>query len=186
MVALIAVALPLAGFAVGWTLSGGPDWTPTSRSEPAPPPQTEAVSMPGEDVPGEDITGLGRYPGSVRVDYEHEDAGKIISTEVEYLAPADLDAVREFYRDAFRDEGWSVTDVGYAQNTWTFYVVDGEREVAIEIEPNGDLTEVVLEQTEPKREDTDRETAPSAQPATPAPVYDDDYGDDDFNDELDD
>lgn len=198
--------LPLAGFAVGWILSDSSGWLLASQEQPSeaevadqPPPQN--TSIPGEDVDGSDIPNLNRYPDSVRIEYVREEQGAVIWTEVEYLTEADLSQVREFYRDAFRTEDWSVNDVGYAQNAWIFFVVDGEREVFVEIRPRGEIVEVDIEQTEPIVEEQTQQNEGSndgagsggseqssqqAPEAAPAPVYDDlddDY-DDDYEDEL--
>lgn len=199
--------LPLTGFAVGWALAGNADWLLASREEPqrnpAPenPPRPINPSIPDEDVTGSDIPGLSRYPGSVRIEYIRENQEDTIWTEVEYLTDADTSQVREFYRDVFRTEGWSVDDIGFAQNAWIFFVVKDEREVFLELKPRGDIVEVDIEHTEPKEETPEvntsggngnnaddgsnqqqsqpsPEAAPAASaPAPVAPVYDDDYDD---------
>lgn len=158
---------------------------------------------------GADIDGLPRYPGSVRIEYIREDQGRLIWTETEYLTDASLEQTREFYRDTFRSEGWSVNDIGFAQNSWVFFVVDGEREVFVNLRPRGSIVEVDIEQTEP---DTEPSTT-GADPSVPsganadgnadgnagdtvalrgtqqAVPYDNDDGlgdDDDFDDDFDD
>lgn len=200
--------LPLAGFTVGWILSERSGWLLASQEQPgesevADQPLPQNASVPGEDVDGSDIPNLSRYPGSVRIEYLREEQGEVIWTEVEYLTEADLSQVREFYRDAFRTEDWSVNDVGYAQNAWTFFVVQGEREVFVEIKPRGEIVEVDIEQTEPIVEEETQQNEGSndagsdgsgqsgqqAPEAAPAPAFgggDDDYDDDadDYEDEL--
>lgn len=198
--------LSLAGFVAGWALAGNTDWLLASRERPqaaapeeAPRPQNP--SIPSEDVTGSDIPGLSRYPGSVRIEYIREDQGNMIWTEIEFLTDADMSQVREFYRDSFRSEDWSVNDVGFAQNAWVFFIVKGDREVFVEIRPRGNIVEVDIEQTEPKEKDTgggngkrdnandqsNQQSQPEPAPATPAPaapaapVYDDD-GLDDYDD----
>lgn len=158
-VAIVALMLSLAGFVAGWTLAGNADWLLASRERPqaaapeeAPRPQNP--SIPSEDVTGSDIPGLSRYPGSVRIEYIREDQGNMIWTEIEFLTDADMSQVREFYRDSFRSEDWSVNDVGFAQNAWVFFIVKGDREVFVEIRPRGNIVEVDIEQTEPKEKDT--------------------------------
>lgn len=150
---------------------------------------------------GADIDGLPRYPGSVRIEYIREDQGRLIWTETEYLTDASLEQTREFYRDTFRSEGWSVNDIGFAQNSWVFFVVDGEREVFVNLRPRGSIVEVDIEQTEP---DTEPSTT-GADPSVPSSAnagdtvalrgtqqavpYDNDDGlgdDDDFDDDFDD
>jgi hypothetical protein len=106
--------------------------------------------MPEKDVPGANISGLPRYPGSVRIHYKREDLDNIVWTEVSYVTPAEVDTVREFYRDVFRTEGWSVGDIGFSDGTWNFFVIEGEREVYIELEPRDEIVEVDFKLTEPK------------------------------------
>jgi hypothetical protein len=197
-VAIVALILPLAGFTVGWVLSERSGWLLASQERPQDAetedqPLPQNTSLPGEDVDGSDVPGLSRYPGSVRIEYLREKQGEVIWTEVEYLTEAELSEVREFYRDAFRTEDWSVNDVGYAQNAWTFFVVKGEREVFVEIKPRGGIVEVDIEQTEPEIETEKQNDGPgqpegsgappeAEAPAAPAPVYEDDDYDDDYDD----
>lgn len=198
--------LSLAGFTVGVVLAGDDGQLLASRgqlSNAAPeetPQPAQNPSIPEEDVTGSDISALSRYPGSVRIEYIREDQGDMIWTEIEYLTDAELSQVREFYRDSFRSEDWSVNDVGFAQNAWVFFIVKGEREVFVEIRPRGDIVEVDIEQTEPKEEKPEEDTngandrsnqqsrpeqTPEPAPAPVAPVYDDDYYDD-YDDDYDD
>jgi len=174
--ALLAPALLLAGFAVGWVMAGE-GWELTRGEErrepsaPEPPPAT-SPRLPARDVSGADIPGLPRYPGSVRVAYVREPQGELVWTEVEYLTEARLERVREFYRDAFRTKGWAVGDVGFSQGAWVYFVMDGEREVILELQPRGRLVEVDMEMTEP--------APPAARQPAPPPGDDaDDAGDDD-------
>jgi hypothetical protein len=158
-VAALALALLMTGGTLGWTVAGQSGWTLAGYGElpeetrpsrlEAPPPAPEA-SIPEKDVPGGNISGLPRYPGSVRIHYRREDLDNVVWTEVRYVTSADIDAVREFYRDVFRTEGWSVGDVGFSEGTWNFFVIDGEREVYIELEPRDEIVEVDFELTEPK------------------------------------
>ena len=174
LTALLAPALLLAGFAVGWVMAGD-GWELArggevrKHSAQKAPPAT-SPELPARDVSGADISGLPRYPGSARVAYVREIQGELVWTEVEYLADARLERVREFYRDAFRTEGWAVGDVGFSQGAWVYFVMDGEREVILELQPRGGLVEVDMEMTEPAPQGTS-----GAPPPTPVP-------DDDAND----
>lgn len=181
--ATVALILPLAGFTAGWILSDRSGWLLASQERPneaetldQPPPQS--TSIPSEDVDGSDIPGLNRYPGSVRIEYIRETQGEVIWTEVEYLTEADLSQVREFYRDAFRTEHWSVNDVGYAQNAWVFFVVEDEREVFVEIRPRGAIVEVDIEQTEPIPEEETQQNEGSSNEGSNGEGSDDDAGSD--------
>ncbi len=208
--AALALVLLMTGVTLGWTLAGQSGWTlagngglseqtrPSRLEGPPPPPEP---SMPEKDVPGGNISGLPRYPGSVRIHYRREDLDNVVWTEVRYVTSADVDAVRGFYRDVFRTEGWSVGDVGFSGGTWNFFVIDGEREVYVELEPRDEIVEVDFVLTEPKpdkelkpeqKDEPEKRSAksntqepapqpapslPSAQPPpSPAYDYDDDYG----------
>lgn len=194
----LAATLFLAGLAVGWVLAGQAGWTLAGNDGEAAggtpptveePPPAVAPEMPAEDVPGGDVPGLPRYPGSVRVEHIREDLGDVVATEVEYLTPAELDEVQDFYRGTFRTEGWYVGDVGFSRGAWTFFVIRDEREAFIEIKPRGGgLAEIDMEMTEAKkgapapdkpsldaRPGPPQRTAPVQQPS--GPVYDEDADD---------
>jgi hypothetical protein len=158
-VAALALVLLMTGFTLGWTLAGQSGWTLAgygelpeqtrpSRLEASPP--APELSVPEKDVPGGNISGLSRYPGSIRIHYNREDLDNVVWTEVRYVTSADIDTVRGFYRDVFRMEGWSVGDVGFSEGMWNFFVIEGEREVYIELEPRDELVEVDFKLTEPK------------------------------------
>lgn len=185
----LVLALVMTGFTLGWTLAGQANRPPGGggiEDTAAPGVQTSSADVepgiPAEDVSGEDISGLPRYPGSVRVQYVRDDFDGVMWTEVEYATATELDDVREFYRDVFRTEGWSVGDVGFSNGTWTFFVINGEREVYVELEPQNTIVEVDFEMTEPERGDEPRKRTPKPRDQKPAPGYDDDYGE--GNDDL--
>jgi hypothetical protein len=149
---VFALLLIVAGFATGWFLSGqrdlpgeqtlsGPDATVTSAPVERPLPET--------DVPGSDLPELPRYPGSVMTEYEQKLYGDIMVTKADYLSNAGVEEVKSFYRDVFRDGGWRVNDVGFSQGEWEFFVVKGEREATIEIEPEDGLVEIEIEFSRP-------------------------------------
>lgn len=159
MTAIAAVALTAAGFIFGWSVSGEPgrgsgEWSQEVASTTAEQTAAPNPSLPQEDVSGTEIDGLPRYPGSVRIEYIREDQGEIVWTETEYLTDATLEETREFYRDVFRSEDWSVNDVGFAQNSWIFFVVDGDREVFVNLRPRGKIVEIDIEHTEPEERTT--------------------------------
>jgi hypothetical protein len=58
-------------------------------------------------------------------------------------------AVREFYREVFRAEGWVEADIGVMSGEVFFFVTKGEREVVVEIEERPDFTEIEIEETKP-------------------------------------
>jgi hypothetical protein len=201
IVASLALILVLAGYLAGWALNHHRSERITevnSLNKPALSEQTaprapEPVApIPSEDVPGAEISGLPRYPGSVRVEYERGQRDGLKVVRARYLTREGLDAVRGFYRGVFRAEGWKVANVEFSEDRWTFLVVDGEREVEVRIEPHGgDVTRADIESSEPlpekeipqKREASPATQGPpppsqSASPAPapqPAPAPDDDY-----------
>lgn len=192
----LAAVLFAAGLAVGWVLAGQEGWSLAGNNSegsdktPSPaverPPPAVSPEMPSEDVPGGDVPGLPRYPDSVRVEHIREDLGDVVATEVEYLTPAGIGAVQEYHRNLFRTEDWYVGDVGFSRGAWTFFVVQDEREVFIEIKPRGgDLVEIDIESTETQEEAPQRDRPPSEERPEPeqrpapaqqpeGPVYDDD------------
>ena len=104
---------------------------------------------PSSDVPGADVPGLPRYPGSNRVEYRQNLAGDFQETEVEYVVADEISVVHDFYRDVFDQEGWRVADLGVYQGEWTFFVIKDGREALMEIESRGTLIEIEIEINEP-------------------------------------
>ncbi len=202
---MLTLVLFLAGLTAGWTLvqrQPEPQVSPETTTSR----QTTVVAAPlppEEDIPGEEIPGLPRYPDSVRVGYERGERDGLAVIRARYLTTENLDAVRGFYRGVFRSENWDETDAGFSEDAWTFHVTDGEREATVRISDLGPSVEASIELTEPLPEEAapprrapnpDPEPAPSAPPPppqyappAPAPVPGDDFDDDDgFGDDDDD
>ncbi len=148
---LAGLLLFLAGFALGRYVAVQPDNGPGTAEGQQ--PETVYLSdgepLPSFDVTGADIDGLPRYPGSVRVEYRYVVVGDLAETEVEYIVADELNAVHDFYRQVFNDEGWVVADVGIYQGEWTFFIVSGEREAILELESRQSLIEIEIELSEP-------------------------------------
>jgi len=206
---MLALILFLAGLSAGWALvQREPE--PRVSPETSPPPTTVVAAPlpPAEDVPGEDVSGLPRYPDSVRVGYERGERGGLVMIRARYLTTEGLDAVRGFYRGVFQSEDWEEADTDFSEDEWTFYVTNGEREATVRISDLGPSVETSIELTEPPPEEsTPRSTPePAPQPApeptpapqyappapqyapptpapAPAPVPGGDFGDDDFDDD---
>jgi hypothetical protein len=88
------------GYLVGDALAEDSDPPlPSLIEEESPTPP----AIPAGDAAGEDLPLLGRYPGSVRSAFEQGALGDLAVTRVRYLATAELDDVRRFYRAAFRE-----------------------------------------------------------------------------------
>jgi hypothetical protein len=112
---------------------------PEANRDPAP------IVMPSADVPGEDIEGLPRFPGSIRLEYTEERQGQWLVTEVEYVVDADPDEVRGFFRDTFRTNGWEVRSTEFTLGEWVYQVSSGEASAVVEIEPREPLIEIEIE-----------------------------------------
>jgi hypothetical protein len=64
--------------------------------------------VPSEDLPGEDISGIQRYPDAVRVKYESHLLGDERVTEVGYLAEGEVGDAEEFYEPRLDEDGWAL------------------------------------------------------------------------------
>jgi hypothetical protein len=168
--ASLALALFLAGQLAGCASNAQrqeritePDSPGETTSEQVASRNSEpAVRIPSEDVAGGEISGLPRYPGSVRVEYERGRRGGLEIVRTRYLTRDGLDAVRGYYRGVFRAQGWEVANVEFYEDEWTFLAIHGEREADVEIEAHeGDVTDMDIELSEPLPE---RETATKKMP----------------------
>jgi len=178
-VTALALIIILAGSAVGYTLIRlWPELPLSPGLVVGEESQTLATPPPSEDVPGEDVPGLPRYPGSVRDEYEREEADDLVVTNVGYVAAvSSLDTVREFYRDTFREEDWSVANAEFSEGRWSFLVTHNEREALVEFGARagsrGGLIEIRIELSEPPPEEettSGSESASSTSTTTPTPA----------------
>jgi hypothetical protein len=137
-----------------------PEQVASRSSEPV-------VSIPSDDAPGRDLSGLPRYPGSVRVEYERGQRGGLEMVRARYLTRDGLDAVRGYYRGVFRAEEWEVANAEFYEDEWTFLVLHGDREADVEIETHeGDVTGMDVELTEPLPEElVSKNPPPKPEPA---------------------
>ncbi len=149
VIIMAGLLLLAAGFAAGmaWTahrLEGTGQVGVASVAAPLADNVTPTI-----EVPGADVAGLPRFPGSNRVEYRQVLDGDYRETEVEYVVPGDVRVVHDFYRDVFDEEGWQVADLGVYQGEWTFFVIKDGREALLEIESRGELIEIEIEIDEP-------------------------------------
>ncbi len=151
-----------AGVAAGWILTrqeldtsiGTPTLPDTTRHPPDTP-----LSIPNEDVSGEEVDGLPRYPGSSRIEYRRESRNGLYITEATYLADATLDSIREFYRETFQSEGWSVTDLDFSSEEVRFFVIDGKHEARVNISSrSGEIAEIEITSSRPRPEQAPNST----------------------------
>jgi hypothetical protein len=94
-------ATVLISFVAGYVLAltqaeqvGSPELGPIDR-------------LPSEDLPGEDVSGMQRYPGAVRVKYESHLLGDERVSEVGYLAQGRGGEAEEFYEPRLDENGWA-------------------------------------------------------------------------------
>ena len=156
---MYVLTLALVVIGTSWTLTRQqaesvtvvqPDRKTTSSGRTTPSNTKPTTSSLAKDVPCKDVLDLSRYPGSVRIEYEHEEQDLLRFTRVRYLSHAKVDAIRAFYRGVFRAEGWKVANVEFTGGEWTFLVVQDEREAEVGIEAHGrGLTMVLIESSEP-------------------------------------
>ncbi len=198
IVAVFALPVVLAAFAVGWTLSGldlqGSPVTPPPQPVASTSPAEEAAAPPravaDEDVPGRDLAELSRPPGSTRVGYRQEQLEGFARTRLEYVTDASADEIRTFYRESFASGGWVVADLGFSPAEWYFFVIKDEREALVEIHALQEPVVVEIELTDPDQ--TPASNAPIPQPVDPVPTPplgdagddDDSYKDDAYGDDA--
>jgi hypothetical protein len=121
-----------------------------SAEQPTAPQDSHSLlDLAAGDVPGVDLPGLQRYPGSIRAEYRQAVWDDLVVTEVEYRTTADVEPVRLQVRDAFGRSGWTIEHSGYFRGEWTYLVSHGDRKAAVEIERFEGVTEVEIELAEP-------------------------------------
>lgn len=180
----LAVILVIAGaYGIG-RINAPPATGVVPDATPTPQPARSWPPIPAADVPGSDVAGLERFPGSVRVEFRSEAQGELRVTEVEYLVLAELEDVRIHYRSAFDAMGWVVGDSQFRFDEWTFFIIDTPREATVELEARSPIVEIEITVTEPLTSvsappATPRPTPPPTAPPPPIDDDDDDGGDDD-------
>ena len=108
---------------------------------------TAGLSGPGLSGPG--LPGLPPYPGAACIEYAVDVADGLATIEAQYTVAAELDAVREFYRQVFQTQGWSEVDARFWRDRWTFLVVSGQREARIRLKDRGEVVEIAIGVSEP-------------------------------------
>lgn len=156
----------------------GVEPSPRLTSSPSP---TDTAQLPAEDIAGEDLAALPRFPGSVRTDYEValDERYRLIVTE--YLALADIEEVIAYYQGVIATQGWERADIGFADGEWSYALVDGPTLALIEIEEADGLIEIDLQISEPIAAPAEGPAPAPPPPPPPLPPGDDDDdgGDDD-------
>lgn len=89
------------------------------------------LEPPKADVEGEDLTYVPRFPSSIRIAYENYSE----SVFIEYLAPANITTVTEYYVIELQAMGWALegmtvydnkTEIYAAKTKWGFVTVEIE------------------------------------------------------------
>jgi hypothetical protein len=138
--------------------------SPTLRPEPAAP-----VTLPVVDVDGSDVQGLPRYPDSVRTSFRNRETASGTATKVEYLARANLEDVRSFYRQSFADYGWTVIDLELGYGELRYLIANDVVDGVVDIESRGGgVVEIDLESVTPLPNAA--ATGPPEAKATPQPT----------------
>ncbi|HSI99768.1 MAG TPA: hypothetical protein VLA59_05225 [Patescibacteria group bacterium] len=196
--ALLIIVVMVGGVLLGSAVTAMVAPTPTPTPTPTPAATPSDAAIPTDDVAGEDLERLPRYPGSVRTEYEVSIDDRYRLTAVEYFADATIDEVRLFYQGVIEEHGWERADIQYSGGEWTYVLVDGSVEALIEIEVTRGNVEIDLqvsapiaspspspsESPSPTPEPT--RPPPAAPPPAPPPGDDDDDDDDDDGDDSDD
>lgn len=155
----LVLLLLAAGYLVGSAISEEDrDFRISARLDPEPrdPPQ-----IPAADVSGEELLALPRYPQSVRADYQRGRRDDLVVTRASYVARDELEAVRAFYRDVFRQQGWFVADTTYTEDNWRFLLLGDDIEAVVELSGFDEVVEIQLELIEPLAADEPVDTTPT-------------------------
>ena len=100
---VLAIAL-VTGAAVGYLVFKSREEAGSQETEEV----SEEIALPTEDVEGEDLSDVPRYPGSVRTGYitqETEEAGR--EKWISYATSAGIDEIRDFYARELPANGWN-------------------------------------------------------------------------------
>lgn len=97
---------------------------------------------PAQDVGGEDVAGMPRYPGMVRTAYHNVDGRRTVT----YRGRADFADVLQFYREATQRNGWTATVLEGGAGREVRSVTQGERRLEVTVSRGtiGKLTTVTV------------------------------------------
>jgi hypothetical protein len=101
------------------------------------------------DVPGVEIGGLPRYPGSVRSEFRETTWSGATVAEAEYRTQDPVAAVLRHYRTAFHAAGWTLDGQTYEMGEHVYAVTLGDQRATVEIERLGSDVEVEIELVRP-------------------------------------
>jgi hypothetical protein len=128
----------VAGFSLGF-----------SRTDRVGSPELESIdAVPSEDLPGEDVPGMRRYPGAVRVKYESHLLGDERVSEAGFLAEGGVDDAQEFYEARLDENGWALQGSDFDAGERVLRASRGEAELLVELEQEDELVEIEMELSE--------------------------------------
>ncbi len=109
-------------------------------AEEAPAEETaqEGIRPPILDVAGEDIPGVPRYPGSVRISQTRADDGERTLTTSQYIASVGFDEIFRFYKEELPANGWiNITEM-QAEDLFLLhgYKEGAEAQISISSDPH--------------------------------------------------
>ena len=152
-VLVVAALLVTIAFTVGALMSGAaPETSPAPSVTFSPRPTVTPDPSPTPTPTPGDPDDLPRYPASRLTEHRQERSGPLVKLELEYTTSAGLDRVRRHYRSMLRHHGWFVGEVGFDDDGWEIEANKGTREASIELQHEGDLTEVEVEISWPAAE----------------------------------
>lgn len=109
IIVVILVVLLIAGGLAYYFLSYSKSKTETTTPSPTTEQPTsttgEGKALPSEDVIGEDLKNVSRYPDSVRTKYYEADT----YTKVTYKTKDSVKEVKEYYQEKLTSVGWKLT-----------------------------------------------------------------------------
>lgn len=88
--------------AIVMVMGSGPDVVAHVLFFKTPPQEVKKAELPEEDVAGEDISDIPRYPGATRISYESTPQ----SLTLGYLAHVGITEVADFYAGEMSKDGW--------------------------------------------------------------------------------
>jgi hypothetical protein len=118
---------------------------------PGIPPEIPPLdAAPVADQPGQDVPGLPRYPGSVRVKYENHVFGDARVWEVGYFAEGRVREVQSFYRQRLDESGWTFEGSHFYAGELALRARRGKVEMVVEVGQQGKMVEIEMELYEPR------------------------------------
>jgi hypothetical protein len=164
-VALLILLSIVAVLAVDAFQSSSNSGSPTPAATPDTSGEQSTPDIPDEDVPGQDIADLPRYPDSVRVGYGQTVRDDLIETSLEYVSPDELHMVHQFYRTTIDSNNWTVADLEFTHDDRYFLVIKGSHESSVRLINDENRVHIAIMHSQFADEDVVTRT-----PVTPTPT----------------